>query len=60
MNREMREGRSNDKHVMTAREVEQLKRDDAKADQKLVNRYWIPTLGDFRGTGYMAGHPKGD
>lgn len=52
---------SNDKIVMTAREREQLKRDDTKADQRLANRHWIPTLGDFRGRYRdVSRHLKGD
>lgn len=52
---------SNDKYVLTARAREQLRRDDAKADQRLANRYWIPTLGDFRGIyRTMARHYKSD
>ncbi len=61
MNRVMREGRSNDKYVLTVRELDQLKRDDVVADQKLANRYWIPTLGDFRGIyRNVARHLTGD
>ncbi len=52
--------RSNDKVRLSLRERMQLGKHSVVADQKLINRYWIPTLGDFRGTGYMAGHPKGD
>lgn len=53
--------RSNDKVVLTAREREQLKRDDTKADQRLANRNWIPTLGDFRGIyRNVARHLTGD